>query len=583
MILTRLKEFWERGSSDLPAGYQMAFLTKRIVLNSEGELLGVETLSGSKKGAREGKYFPVPREQPQRTGAVCPRLVQDNPNYSLGIAGPNDKVDKVNVRHAAYRKLLHQCFADTKEPTIEVILRWLNDGGAKDPRLSGIDPDLDDLLFEVGGIVPTDLPSLRAFWAKPEDGRSGLCLASGLEAQLTDRMPFPIKNVPGGQTSGTMLVSVNNPSGESYGLKAGFNSPIGKESAESICNGLNKLLSEQKHRIRVGESVFLFWTKIDSEFDFWHSFDSPDESQVKAMIDSANKGATPLEVTEADFFALSLSANASRIVVRDFQELTIARAQWAMGKWFSKLQLIAEDGKVHRPLSVYAYAASLYRDANKEMPKHVPIQLMRSAITGQPLPRNLLALAVKRNIAAQGPYEVYKDRRKISAARIALIKAVLLDSMELPEGENLIELNLENKIPAYNCGRLLSVLESIQRVAIPGLNATLVDRHYGSASVSPGVVFGALLRDATTAHLPKLRKNSPGAYISLDRRLLEVLASLGEAFPKTLDYEEQGLFALGYYHQRASDLAAASKHKELRALAQPLTASSDDAEDEKNN
>jgi CRISPR-associated protein Csd1 len=33
-------------------------------------------------------------------------------------------------------------------------------------------------------------------------------------------------------------------------------------------------------------------------------------------------------------------------------------------------------------------------------------------------------------------------------------------------------------------------------------------------------------------------------------------------FPKTLTIEQQGLFALGYFHQRAADRAGASSYKQ---------------------
>ena len=165
----------------------------------------------------------------------------------------------------------------------------------------------------------------------------------------------------------------------------------------------------------------------------------------------------------------------------------------------------------------------------------------------------------------QGPFEEFNRKKQLSLGRLTLIKACLCDIAM--EEDNMISLNTEHENPAYHCGRLLAVLESIQRVAIPNLNATLVDRHYGSACASPGVSFGGLLKDATSAHLPKLRKDSPGAFRALDARLIDVVGHIGDEFPKTLDYTGQGLFALGYYHQRASDIAAARANKELKALA----------------
>ena len=62
-------------------------------------------------------------------------------------------------------------------------------------------------------------------------------------------------------------------------------------------------------------------------------------------------------------------------------------------------------------------------------------------------------------------------------------------------------------------------------------------------------------------HLAKLRKQMPSTYNALERRLEEVTVNL-PTFPKTLTPQQQGLFALGYYHQRASDRAAAKANHE---------------------
>jgi CRISPR-associated protein Csd1 len=100
--------------------------------------------------------------------------------------------------------------------------------------------------------------------------------------------------------------------------------------------------------------------------------------------------------------------------------------------------------------------------------------------------------------------------------------------------------------PAYKCGRLLAVIERIQSAAIGNPNATLTDRYYGSASTAPASVFGVLLR-MTQPHLSKLRKQREGLAIALERALQDAMP---DHFPTTLSQTEQGLFALGYYHQR---------------------------------
>lgn len=110
--------------------------------------------------------------------------------------------------------------------------------------------------------------------------------------------------------------------------------------------------------------------------------------------------------------------------------------------------------------------------------------------------------------------------------------------------------------PAYLCGRLLAVLEAIQYTAQGDINATIINRYYGTASSAPASAFGRLLRVAQT-HLAKLQRDKQGAFLRLDAQLQDVLSGFSSnQFPHTLNLLEQGRFALGYYHQRVADRRA---------------------------
>ena len=111
------------------------------------------------------------------------------------------------------------------------------------------------------------------------------------------------------------------------------------------------------------------------------------------------------------------------------------------------------------------------------------------------------------------------------------------------------QLNPNRPDPAYLCGRLLAVLEEIQEKAADGkINTTIVDRYYGTASTAPATVFGRLIH-LSQHHLGKLRSTKWGNK-KYQKKLSEVLGGLDE-FPTTLSLPKQGLFALGYYHERA--------------------------------
>ena len=142
----------------------------------------------------------------------------------------------------------------------------------------------------------------------------------------------------------------------------------------------------------------------------------------------------------------------------------------------------------------------------------------------------------------------------MTRSRAALIKMALLSETGDREEDYMVQLDSTNTDPAYLCGRLLAVLEEAQREAIRGLNTSLADRFYGTASAAPLSVFPTLVR-GSRAHLSRLRRHNPGAYFAIDSRLEDILTKVRaeQGFPKSLNLKGQGVFALGYYHQRAHD------------------------------
>jgi CRISPR-associated protein Csd1 len=108
-----------------------------------------------------------------------------------------------------------------------------------------------------------------------------------------------------------------------------------------------------------------------------------------------------------------------------------------------------------------------------------------------------------------------------------------------------MSLNKEHPSPAYQLGRLFALLAKVQRKAIgQSINADIRDKYFGSASATPALVFPLLIRNAQN-HISKAK-----AY-GYDKLIGEVLGKIDDTLPQTLSLEEQGLFALGYYHQQA--------------------------------
>ena len=101
---------------------------------------------------------------------------------------------------------------------------------------------------------------------------------------------------------------------------------------------------------------------------------------------------------------------------------------------------------------------------------------------------------------------------------------------------------------AYVLGRLFSVLESIQKEANQGINATIKDRYFNSACATPASVFPILFK-LENSHIKKLeREKGSGSKIFYEKIIGNLMKKL-VLFPRSLSLEEQGKFMLWYYHQ----------------------------------
>ncbi len=582
MLLERLVEYANRSTNqiNLPPLYSEAAVRYIIELDSDGKLLSPEptdTANPSSPREKRGVRRPVP--QVQRTVAIKPLLLADKADYTLGVAGSSADPTRAARAHQAYVELLDRCYEATLEPRVEAIRQFL---GSAQPQQLQLGEDFDPsalMMFRVDGVFPIDLPSVQAFWADENDpearasaggGQAKVmqCLVCGQERPILDRLQGKIKGVPGGQTSGTSIISANAPAFESYGLEASLIAPTCSVCGERFTKAANALIAGEESHITLGNAVFIFWTREDVGFNFRTFMTDPKPEQVQELIDSvrSGKGVTKLDEQKLNeqFYATSLSASGGRTVVRDYIDTTVGKVQNHLAQWFSRQAIVGTFGEPSQPLGLYWLAVATVREA-KDLSPTTPRALMRAAMAGTPLPTGLLYEAVRRSRAEQS----------VTRQRAALIKLVLI-SREILEEDTMVQLDRNNKKPAYLCGRLLAVLEKAQDRAIPGVKAGIVDRFYGTASSAPASVFGRLMRGLQN-NLHTLERDEKSTYFALQARLEEIFSGMN-GFPRTLTLEDQGLFALGYYHQRADDRAQARERSEQRKAAQAASAVAEDGD-----
>ena len=158
-------------------------------------------------------------------------------------------------------------------------------------------------------------------------------------------------------------------------------------------------------------------------------------------------------------------------------------------------------------------------------------------LTGGYYPQNLLSAVLERIRAEQN----------VTYFRAALLKAYLMRNKQM---EVSMSLDLNRTDQPYLLGRLFAVLEKAQEEAIPNASATIKDRYLASASATPGLVFHMLLKNSAN-HISKLKKDAEkkGRAFHFEIMIQDIHDGFSD-YPKTLKAEEQGLFMIGYYHQR---------------------------------
>lgn len=191
--------------------------------------------------------------------------------------------------------------------------------------------------------------------------------------------------------------------------------------------------------------------------------------------------------------------------------------------------------QLQNPEPVHPSSYQLLRQTARDADGIPPLlggALMRAILLGADYPASLIT-AVHNRIRAE---------RDVSYLKAAILKAWLIRNHNQTIA---IMLDETNTNPGYRLGRLFAVLEKAQQDALPGINSTIRDRFYASASATPRAVFGRLLR-TYQHHLGKL---DTGAKITREKQTQEILSALGD-FPAHLNLQNQSQFALGYYHQR---------------------------------
>jgi CRISPR-associated protein Csd1 len=403
------------------------------------------------------------------------------------------------------------------------------------------------------------------------------------ECSICSKTDFPvldqphglIKRVPDGQSAGCALISYNENAFESYDLTGNDNSSVCTNCAKNYVEGLNYLLtngyikgiSDYTNRKNFGsDTAMVFWTREPEALDEMNWFDKPDAGRVANLIESVanaqkNRAAN---IKSNQFYSLTLSGAAARIAIRDWIEISLDEYKQNIAKWFEDTAIRAYGEKRYFPLYVLARAGHNTKSDSDPTNSRIATQLWNAALKNT-VPSLWILNAVLKRIRFVEQTADGQPKDSVTPERAALLRFVL-NRNNKNGGYMIKEQNDPNdKNSAIICGKIFAVMESIQRAALgKEINAGIRERFFSFVSTSPAPAFGRLMK-LSQNHISKLKHEKPGLAIILDKQLQE-LCSLLNVFPPIFSLEEQGQFALGYYHQKQEDYDNYKNNKEMQSL-----------------
>ncbi len=581
MILQALYDYYQRKQADPedalpPFGFEWKKIPFIIEIDTDGRLIQIEDTRSGEGKKKQAHSFLVPQGV-KKTSGIAGNLLWDNAEYVLAIPRKVKKGQKkpdparvLQQQEAFVERIRSLSEPAANDPGITAVLAFLEGFVCRDLMRLPVWKELranPNLSFRLAGeselvcqrtVVKDSIERLAEEAADSKD--KGICLITGEERGIS-RLHPAIKGVWGAQSSGANIVSVNNkisgknnagptPAFASYRKQQGFNSPIGERPVFAYTTALNHLLRKgSPQRLQVGDSSTVFWAERPTEMEtavvdiFGEPpKDNPDRQteKVTALFKSVHYGRYVRDDADTRFFVLGLSPNAARIAVRFWQVTTVGELAGHIIQHFNDIHM-AHSGKQLEYLPLFRLLTSIAVQGKADnIPPNLAGDMLRAILEGYPYPRTLLAAAVQR----------CRAEREITYPRAALIKGCLNRATRFSNPDQKEELTVsldpDKTNPGYRLGRLFAVLEKIQKEANPGINATIRDRYYGSASSTPVAVFPTLIK-LSKHHLSKLENK--GREVNFERLLGEIIDGIGD-FPAHLSLEDQGRFAIGYYHQR---------------------------------
>ena len=582
-ILQSLDRYYGRMAArgDVVApGWSVEPIGNVLILSREGDPVSV--MPWREPSGKKARQDRVPKWFGRSGTGSTPYFLWDNTAYALGVS---DKDPGKTARdHAAFRKLHLEVLAGVDDEGLQALVRFLE----RWEPARFVEPLFSPALFKFNlafglegeRLLLHERPPVAALVETlrgPAEGagesvRTAMCLVRGGVLPIA-RLHRKIKGVDGTASAEVPLVSFEGDAFKSYGKERGDNAPTSEAAAFQYSAALNALLERGKsrNRLRIGDATIAFWADTSETipeeaaqaaedwFGGWLGIapaveradtgeaDAQEAAKVRDELVKVAEGrpgdVDPRLRKGTRFHVLGLSPNAARLSVRYWLDDDFTRFAAGLARFRDDIHLepSPRGWKSAPSINRLLVKTTALAEDFKNIPNQLAGEVMRAVLAGTPYPQTLLAAAIIRLRAGDDPGTGW---------HAAVIKACLNRSRGSHKEALPVKIDPKRDDCAYQLGRLFAVLESAQREALGRrVNATIGDRYYAAASSTPARVFGALMR-GLKVHVADARKRKRGLWI--ESKVGEIVAMLPPDLPTTLRLAEQGRFAIGYYHERAT-------------------------------
>lgn len=576
--LVKLYEAWAEKGEIEKLGWNPVKISYGISLDEEGnvdEIIHLKT--NAPKGNKEIPSLislPMPVK---RSVGVASNFLYDNATYVFGYDNSN-KPDRAKQCFDCFRSVGNKVLENSDDEFSTVIKKFLQKDYSEFENLSDLLTELnctettvDDILNKGANLLlmplgkfPTDSKTICESWNsyyEHSDAPKGVCLVTGKDDHIAKLHPV-IKGIRGAQAAGASLVSFNATAFDSYGKENGYNAPVSEYAAFAYTSALNKLVSDNDHKVFSGDTTVVCWTEDgESAYQdvFAGIFNSDDEVKQKDLHDTIVSIVNGNEVKwegiplnpSNNFYILGISPNSARLSVRFFIQNTFGKVMENLLKNQQRMEMVKPGFEKFNYIPLWRILGETVnkKSRDKKCKPHLAGDVLNSIINDYNYPSTLYYGILGRISAEQN----------INWVKASVLKAYLLKNYDSKYKEEItVDYNENSNNKAYLLGVLFSNLEEIQNTANPGIKSTIRDRYFTAASSTPSRVFPILI-DLAQNHIKKIP--NVGAKVNCQKMLTETMSKLGDKFPNRLKLDEKGMFQLGYY-QRTQERFTGKEDKE---------------------